>query len=877
MKLIVFDGMAMVYRAYYAFNRNPRINSKGFNTSAVLGFTTTLFELIVQQHPTHAAVAFDVPQPTFRHELYADYKANRDAMPEVIQQSLPFIKQIIAAFNIPIVTAPGYEADDVIGTLAAMAEQHGFDEVLMVTPDKDFAQLVTDRSRIYRFGRMGRKDEILGVQEVLDKFDIRRCDQVRDLLGLWGDASDNIPGVPGIGERTAKKLIAQFDSIENMVAHSDEIKNNSVRDKIQQLSQQALFSKQLATIVRDVPISFDEQVLRLGTPNYDELSRLFDIMEFKNLAKRVFKTLAPNIPIPDDASAHQTDLFAPPVESVFDLLVSDEVAPPSSSVCKLASLSDVHSHDIALFFDGAILAVASDAETAFVSKIGNFDLVLLKQMVEDPKSTLLCYDLKQLTIFLSELDIKPAGVVFDVQLAHYLVDPESRHSLQFICQSVVALSPQSPEDCAAAMWLVYPKLASSLTNGNLQHLFYDVELPLVNVLLSMEHEGVRIDVEALMNYSNTLSASLAICQQQIYELAGFQFNISSPKQLGEVLFQKLKVVDKPPRTATKQFSTSEDVLLAIQDKHPIIAKILEYRSLSKLINTYLNNFPKLISPISGRLHTMFNQTVTATGRLSSSNPNLQNIPIRTELGREIRRAFVARNSDYAILAADYSQIELRIIAALANDAHMRDTFLNHDDIHAATASRIYGVPIGSVTKDQRRNAKSVSFGIIYGISAFGLSRQLGLSRKQASDLINEYFAQHPAIQNYINSNIDFARQHGYAQTLLGRRRFLPDINSRNASARSFAERNAVNMPIQGTSADMIKIAMLNIFNKLNELNLKTKMILQIHDELVFDLYRPEEEQVRNLVRHAMVEALPLPSGIPIEVSIDVGDNWLEAH
>lgn len=880
-KLLLIDGMAAVYRAYYALNRNPRINSKGFNTSAVLGFTTTLLDLIKNQHPTHVAVAFDVQKPTFRHELYAEYKANRDAMPEEIQLGLPYVKDIISAFNIPILTCEGYEADDVIGTVSHAAELAGFDEVLMATPDKDFGQLVTNCVHIYRFGRMGRPDEIYRVQEVLERFGVNRCTQVIDLLGLWGDASDNIPGIPGVGEKTAKKLIAKFESIENMVAHSDEIANEKIRNLVKDNAQQALFSKQLATIVLDVPIPFNEDELLLKEPDYDKVRELFDFLEFKNLAKRVLPSSMQQL-LPQQISKstnqqvnrqkptdpNQTSLFGDPLP---ETPIQKEQETTFVALESLPQLTD-----IAFFFIGSDFVLSTSADDAYSAKIGDVDLPALKALMENPDTTKIVFDLKCTKYLLNELDIHISGSIFDVQLAHYLVDPEARHSLEFICSAYLGYEPQNLAMTGAALWQVYPLLSAALHDAGLQDLYDNIELPLVDVLIDMEQEGVRIDVEALQNYSRQLSIERDGIEQEIYSLAGSTFNIGSPKQLGEVLYEKLRITDKPARTATKQYSTAEDTLLKLRDKHPIVEKILDYRSLNKLISTYLDSFPKLISPVTGRLHTVYNQTVTATGRLSSSNPNLQNIPIRTQRGKEIRRAFVPRDSEHILMAADYSQIELRIIAALANDRHMKEAFKNHYDIHAATASKIYKIPIEEVTSDQRRSAKAVNFGIVYGISAFGLSEQLGIPRKEASALIEEYFQQYPDINQFIQEIIERARQAGYAITLLGRRRYLPDINSRNAAARSFAERNAVNMPIQGTSADMIKKAMINIYKRFQEQGLQSKMILQVHDELVFDVCLSEQDTVKTIVEEEMRNALPL-NDLPIDVGIDFGSNWLDAH
>ena len=880
-KLLLIDGMAAVYRAYYALNRTPRLNSKGMNTSCVLGFTTTLYDLLRSQQPTHVGVAFDLQKPTFRHEMYAEYKANREAMPEEIQLGLPWVKQMIAAFRIPILTCEGYEADDVIGTVSHAAEQAGFDEVVMVTPDKDFAQLVTSKVHMYRFGRMGKPDSIMGIEEVKEKFDVSNPRQVIDLLGLWGDASDNIPGIRGVGEKTAKKLIAQFGSIEQMVEHVDEIKNDKLREMVRTCAQDALFSKQLATIRLDAPLPFDEEALLLKEPDFEMLRDLCNELEFRQFARRLFTDLSVKDPskamvwesqLPNRSSAQTSsaptlfNMEAPAADAP-----SVECHPLTAEV-----LRSLHGKDIAVLFDGPKVILSDSADTAWCTQVADLDLSLFSSLMQDENTIKLCHDLKSLKYILAELDTSIAGTIFDVQLVHYLLDAEMRHSLDFICSALLGFDPKDSVAQVASLWQLYPLMAARMKDASVLDIYNNIELPLVDVLIDMEREGVRIDVNALREYGAQLTLERNAIEEKIYELAGERFNISSPKQLGEVLYERLKVTDKPPRTATKQYSTAEDVLAKLADRHPVIPLILEYRSITKLVGTYLDAFPKLINPATGRLHTVYNQTVTATGRLSSSNPNLQNIPIRTERGREIRRAFVARDDDHLLLAADYSQIELRIIASLAKDEHMLHAFNSGFDIHAATAAKIYHLPMEEVTKDQRRNAKSVNFGIVYGISAFGLSEQLGIPRKEAAALIEEYFAQYPDIQAFIERSKQFAREHGYARTLLGRRRYLPDINSRNASARAFAERNAVNMPIQGTSADMIKLAMVRIHSELQRRNLRTKMILQVHDELVFDLYRPEEADVRELVVREMQQALPL-DGLTIDVGIDVGTDWLSAH
>lgn len=874
-KLILIDGMAAVYRAYYALNKNPRLNSKGQNTSSTLGFTTTLYELIRQQHPSHIGVAFDMQKPTFRHEMYNQYKANRDAMPEDIQQSLPYIFKIIEAFRIPILTCEGYEADDVIGTLAHKAEKAGFDEILMVTPDKDFGQLVTSRIKIYRHGRMGSPDQILGEPEICNKFGVNNCNQVIDLLGLWGDSSDNIPGIPGIGEKTAKKLIEQFGSIESMVARHEEIKNDKIRKLVEENGQQALFSKQLATIVLDAPIALDAEALALKTPDYNRLQELFNELEFKNLTKRIFTDLS----VTDPESAilfrskknSDTSQIQP---TLFDIATPTVTFADESP--RIDNIDIIPQRcDIAIYVSNSMIHIATSPQSVYSKQIAETDIGQLKKALEDETTVKICYNLKELKYTMQALDISIAGNIFDIQLAHYLINSELRHSLDYIFSEYLNTQPTESIQCAADLWMLYPVMRQQLEDNNMTSLYHDIELPLVDVLVRMEQEGVNIDRKYLERYSLELGKERNLLEQEIFDYAGGPFNINSPKQLGIILYEKLAITDKPPLTATKQYSTSEDVLTKLSDKHIIVKKILEYRSLNKLIGTYLDSFPKLINPISNRLHTIYNQTVTTTGRLSSSNPNLQNIPIRTERGREIRKAFIARDSNHKILAADYSQIELRIIASLSNDKQMREAFINNLDIHADTASKIYHMDIQKVTSDLRRNAKAVNFGIIYGISAFGLSEQLGLSRKECTQLIEDYFNQYPEIKSYIDKNIEFARQHGYAQTLLGRRRYLNDINSRNNNARNFAERNSVNMPIQGTSADMIKLAMIGINKRIDENRLKSRMILQVHDELVFDMYIPEEETLRQIVEEEMKNSIQLD--IPIEISINVGDNWLEAH
>ncbi|MDY5968916.1 MAG: DNA polymerase, partial [Bacteroidales bacterium] len=682
-KLMLIDGMSMVYRAYYALQHNPRINSKGVNTSATLGFTMTLYDLLRTQKPSHIAVAFDLQTPTFRHEQYEPYKANREKMPEDIQASMPHIEKIIEAFRIPVITCEGYEADDIIGTASAMAENEGFDEILMVTGDKDFAQLVSEKTHLYRFGRMGKPDSIYKVAEVQEAFDVERPAQVADILGLWGDSIDNIPGIPGVGEKKAKKLIRQFGSVETLLQHVDEIKNEKLRDQIMQYRDQALLSKHLATIVRDAPIEFSVSRMKVQMPDYWSLKELFAELEFRQFAKKFFTDLTLQDPetaikVLEGGSQKKASLSAETnsqephgqqqtgVKMEFmdrsnqlSLFDGPEKVHPSELTTGDLAIEQHHlaGKDLAICFDKTTVAIAVDADKAYSTTVDKIDAGALKALLESD-SLKICYDLKNLKYILQEWDVQLKGDVFDVQLAHYLIDAEARHTLDFISSAIIGFEPSDTAACAAALWQLYPLLLSKLREGKLEKLYYEVELPLVDVLVAMEQEGVRIDVGALKQYSARLTEERNQLEQDIYVLAGGRsFNIASPKQLGEILYDSLKIVEKPPRTATKQYSTAEDVLLKMRDKHPIVEKILEFRSLNKLIGTYLDSFPKLIIPATGRLHTIYNQTVTATGRLSSSNPNLQNIPIRTERGREIRKAFVARNSEYVIMAADYSQIE----------------------------------------------------------------------------------------------------------------------------------------------------------------------------------------------------------------------------
>lgn len=923
-KLFLLDAMALIYRAYYALNKNPRINSKGLNTSAILGFANTLYDLIRNEKPTHIGVAFDTMAPTARHIDFTAYKANREAMPEDLAISLPYIKRLIQAFRIPVLYVDGYEADDVIGTLAKKAENNGF-QTFMMTSDKDFGQLVSENNFIYRPGKFNEPASIWGINEVCEKFGIKRPDQVIDLLGLWGDASDNIPGIPGVGEITARKLLETYDNVENLLANAQYIKNEKLKNKIIEYSENAILSKQLATIILDVPLDLNESELLLKEPDRQQLKELLDELEFRAFAKRVFTDLSVK-----DVAAKQSigDLFSSQMEQVetrnenqFDNihniphnyhLVKDEAGrtilldllKKQKHFCFDTETTGLDPNNCELV---GISFSWQKREAYFVLMPENFGecaniLNDFKTIFEDPLIEKTGQNLKYDLSVIKRYGINVAGPLFDTMIAHYLIQPDMRHNMDFLAETYLNYSPVSIETLIGKkgkeqsnMRFVDPEklkeyaaedaditlqlrevFCPMLDESNTRELFDTLEVPLIPVLADMEAEGVKIDKNILLSYSGELKLEIRILEQEILDLAGMQFNISSPKQLGEVLFDHLKIVEKPRQTSkTKQYSTGEDVLQKLLNKHPIVQKILDYRSLTKLKSTYVDALPALINKQTGRIHTSYNQAVAATGRLSSNNPNLQNIPVRTERGREIRKAFVPRNSEYILLSADYSQIELRIIAALSGDEGMIEAFRSGFDIHAATAANVYGVPIENVTKEMRRNAKTVNFGIIYGISAFGLSERLNIMRKEAADLINQYFTKYPGIRKFMDECIVFAKANGYVETIMKRRRYLRDINSNNAVVRGFAERNAINAPVQGSAADMIKIAMINIYNAIKQKGLQSKMIMQVHDELVFDAFRPETEILKEIVEDGMKNALKLL--VPLEIEISTGENWLEAH
>ena len=915
-RLFLIDAMGLIYRSYYALNKNPRINSKGKNTSAVLGFANSLYEIIRKENPSHIGVSFDSFGPTLRHAGFSDYKANRESTPEDIVACLPDIRNLIAAFRIPLLELPGYEADDIIGTVAKRAEKLGF-EVYMVTADKDYGQLVSDHVFMYRPSHLGSGFSVLGVPEVCEKYSIRYPEQLIDLLGLWGDSSDNIPGIRGVGEVTAKKLVAQFGTIENMLAHTEQIANEKLRLKVQEGAESALQSKMLATIMLDVPLPLNEPDFRLQRPDSHLLRPVLEELEFRQLLKRIqtdYPSLEGSGVLPglfdadpdsdaDAASSMSTIRNTPHdyrlVDTFEELLRLGERMAESPAFCfdtETDSLDVLHLNIVGL-------SVCMEAGSAFFVLLPEDEaeagmwLTVLQPVFEDPKVLKVAQNLKFDLQALQRYGVRIGGPCFDTMLAHYLLEPEQKHNMdqlafQYLSYETVSyaemlggrkrlrdvpvdiLKDYACED-ADITFRLYQVFEPLLHEREAWELFEKVEMPLVPVLAAMERKGVRVDTGYLKQYSGVLQERMAALEQQIYALAGEPFNIASPKQLGGILFEKLRIVDNAKLTKTKQYQTGEDVLQKLVHKHPIVQAVLDYRGLQKLRSTYTEAFQQLVDPQTGRVHTSFNQAVTATGRLSSSNPNLQNIPVRNEEGREIRKAFVPADENHRLLAADYSQIELRIMAAMSGDDVMQEAFRQGTDIHASTAARIFHVGLGEVTRDMRRMAKTVNFGIIYGISAFGLSERLNVPRREASELIAQYFEHYPAIREYMERQKAFALEHGYVETLCKRRRYLPDIRSHNAVVRGVAERNAVNAPIQGSAADMIKIAMIRIHTELEKRQLRSSIVLQVHDELVLDVWLPELEEVRALVREAMLEALSLP--VPLEVDIQSGNNWLEAH
>jgi DNA polymerase-1 len=902
-KLFLLDAYALIYRAHFAFTKNPRINSKGMNTSVAFGFTNTLLEVIQKQKPSHIGVAFDTAAKTFRDEIYAEYKATRQETPEDIRTGIPLVKEIIRGFNIPILEKDGYEADDLIGTLALKAVAQGF-EVFMMTPDKDFGQIVRERVWLYKPAYMGNAVDVWGPREVCEKWEINDVNQVIDILGLQGDSSDNIPGIPGFGPKTASQLIQKYGSIENIIAHAGELKGKQ-KELVEKYGEQALLSKKLATINIESPIEFREEDLRYTGPNKDVLEPIFEELEFKTISARVFTTGgtagAAGVPV-ERRGGGQLSMFggaAPQPEvaaeartlenatvSYRELTTAEERAALIEKIAAkkevaLALITEGDSH-----FDSVTigLAFATDPGYAYYQAVKTTaDLVAFREVFENDRISKSGYNIKAAVLALRKAGIGMAGTLFDPLLAHYLIEPEASHDLGIICGQYLnyrlAEGEADPlkracEEADAVLQLKQP-LSRELEVRKHALLLRDVEMPLVQVLAAMEFEGVKLDDEALKWMSEALRKDSEQVQKEIYQLAGAEFNIGSPKQLGEILFDKLKLLDKAKKTKTGQYATGEDVLLKLAGDHEIARKILEFREYEKLRSTYVDALPRMVSPADGRVHTDYRQAVAATGRLSSNNPNLQNIPIRTEKGRQIRSAFVPRSGDFLFMSADYSQIELRIAAAFAKDETMIEAFRNKRDIHATTAAKVFKVPLDQVTPDMRRKAKEVNFGILYGSTAFGLSQNLGISRTEAAEIIDSYFKEFPGIKRYMDDSINFAREKEYVETILGRRRYLRDINSRNITTRGFAERNAINAPIQGSAADIIKIAMVHIHRWLKKRNLRTRMTMQVHDELVFDLHKDEKDEVVAKVAELMKHAVLLE--VPMEVEVGIGKNWLEAH
>ena len=946
-KLFLLDAYALIYRAYYALIKNPRINSKGFNTSAILGFVNTLEDVLKKENPTHIGVAFDPSGPTFRHEAYEQYKAQREETPEVIRLSVPIIKDIIRAYRIPILEVPGYEADDVIGTLATEAGKRGI-TTYMMTPDKDYGQLVSENVFMYRPKYGDKEFEVLGIEQVKAKFDIESPLQVIDMLGLMGDSSDNIPGCPGVGEKTAQKLIAQFGSIENLLANTDQLKG-ALKTKVETNKELITFSKFLATIKTDVPIELNLHELKRETPDEEALRKIFDEMEFRTLTERVFnreKTTSPaEAPAPKKGSGQlslfggmepasapkkansQANLFAEFTDEgqgdaefsslaslktiTFDyqLIDNEEKRKEFLQIIKTKEIFSLDTETTGTdpitaelvgmsfsFAKNQAFYVPVPADRQEAEKIVNE----FKEVLENPKTLKVGQNIKYDMTVLSNYGVEVQGPMFDTMIAHYVLQPELRHNMDYLAEiylhyqtihieeligakgknqgNMRDLSPEAvcnyaSEDADITLQLK-EVLEKELKENGAERLFYDIEMPLVPVLAYMERNGVCVDTEALKETSRHFTARMKQIEEEVHQMAGMEFNISSPKQVGEVLFDKLKITDKAKKTKTGQYVTSEEVLESLKNKHQIVEKILDYRGLKKLLSTYIDALPQLINPRTGKIHTSFNQTVTATGRLSSSNPNLQNIPIRNEDGKEIRKAFIPEEG-CEFFSADYSQIELRIMAHLSGDKNMIEAFQEGDDIHASTASKVYKIGLDEVTREQRSKAKTANFGIIYGISVFGLAERMNVPRSEAKELIEGYFQTYPQVKEYMDMSIAKARENGYIETIFGRKRFLPDISSHNAVVRGYAERNAINAPIQGSAADIIKVAMINIYRRFKDEDIRSKMILQVHDELNFSVYPEEKEKVQHIVIEEMEKAYAMQ--VPLRADCGWGKNWLEAH
>ena len=926
-KLFLLDAYALIFRGYYAFIKNPRINSKGMNTSAIVGFMNSLLEVIRKEQPHLLAVCFDKGGSQQRSAIYPEYKANRDETPEAIRLAIPYIHQILEAMRIPIIEKEGYEADDIIGTLSKQAEKQGY-TVYMVTPDKDYSQLVSPHIFMYKPARGGNEVEIWGVEEVKENFQVEYPEQVIDLLGMMGDAVDNIPGLPGVGEKTAQKLLKEFGSLENLLANTDKLKGK-LRENIEANKEKGLLSKTLARILLDVPVTFDEKDFELSAPQMDKIKPIFEELEFRTMLATLQKAFGV-------APAAQPDLFS--LAGLSSPVATQPMFAEAVPTQKLKTIKEVP-HQYQLLTTQAeveallpeLLAqkeVCFDTETTSLNELEakivglalswevhkgyyilfpeDFDLArqwlsVLKPFFESTTILKIGQNLKYDLKVLSNYGIEVCGQLFDTMIAHYLLNPDMRHNMDLLSEAYLGYTPiaidtligkkgkgqltmravpaelqkeYAVEDTDVTLQLKHTFLPL-LEKDQMVKLFTEVEAPLVKVLAQMEYEGIRLDTHFLGELSKEINTDLIALQTTIFDQAGESFNLSSPKQLGDILFEKLKLLSKPKKTKTGQYATSEEVLSQLASEHPIVANVLEFRALQKLQSTYIEALPREVNPRTGRVHTTFMQAVTATGRLSSNQPNLQNIPIRTPRGSQIRKAFVPRNEDYTLLSADYSQIELRIIAALSEEDHMIEAFLQGQDIHRSTAAKVFAVPIEEVTKEQRSHAKTVNFGIIYGVSAIGLSQQTSLTRSQSKELIDTYYQTYPKLKGYIEKQIAFAREHGYVETILGRRRYLPDVYSRNQVVRGAAERNAVNAPIQGSAADIIKIAMVRIAQRLEREHLSTRMLLQVHDELLFDVPKPELEVVTPLIREEMQQAYKL--SVPLIVEIGTGNNWLEAH
>lgn len=931
-RIFFLDAYALIFRSYYAFINNPRVNSKGLNTSAIFGFVNTLEEVLTKEKPTHIGVAFDPAGPNFRHEMYPQYKAHREATPEDIKIAVPFIKQILNAYKIPVIQYCGFEADDVIGTLAKKFVSED-NIIYMMTPDKDYAQLIEDNIFMYKPSRLGKGVEILGNNEIKEKYNIKNPMQVIDILALWGDASDNIPGVPGIGEKTATKLISTYNSIDNIYENINKIAGKQ-KEALLNNKEQLYLSQKLVTIDTTIPLDIDLISLEHETPDFEKLNEIFDELEFKTLKTRIIgnnvendisnlKTLKTN-----NNTGQQLDLFSSNTQAdtniennnksyYLDKDISYNLVETKYEIENLIEkLNSVNEFCIDTettnldTLEAEIIGLSisyKEKEAYYISMPDDFEatksiLEMFNILFNDNEKLIIGQNLKYDLSVLLNYGINVNAKLFDTMIAHYLLEPEQKHNLDFLSMKYLNYKMIPIEDLIGAkgknqknMKQVDIKIVSDyacedaditlrlknifeekLEGTKLKSLFYDIEIPLVKVLLLMERTGVRIDVNGIKQYSQDLKKELIKIEDKIFELAGEKFNIASPRQLGIVLFEKLKVISNPKKTKTKQYSTGEEELIKLTDKHPIIQEILEYRSVNKLINTYVDVLPTLVNPKTERIHTSFNQTITSTGRLSSNNPNLQNIPIREERGRELRKSFIASDNEHLFFSADYSQIELRLMAHMSQDINMLEAFNKFSlDIHTATAAKIFKVDEKDVTRDMRSKAKTANFGIIYGISAFGLGQRLNISPKEAKELIDNYFETFPGVKSYMEKSIKIAREHDYVETIFGRRRYLPDINSNNSIVRGFAERNAINAPLQGSAADIIKLAMVNIYKRFEKENLQSKMILQVHDELNFDVKISEKEFVKQIVTKEMQEVIELD--VPLKIESNFGTNWLEAH